>query len=151
MSCPHTPEPNGIAEHKHRHIVETGLTFLSQANLPLKFLEDAFVYVVYLINRLPTKSLQYKSSLEVLHKVKPNCSTLKVFGCSCYPLLRPYNSHKLQCRWQSCIFLGYSVQHKGFKCLNETNRLYISRDVIFIEFSFLYSHKPVPLNSQNIT
>ena len=34
-SCPHTPEQNGVLERKHRHIVETGLTFLYQFHLPL--------------------------------------------------------------------------------------------------------------------
>lgn len=34
-SCPHTSEQNGRAERKHRHIVETGLTLLAQAKMPL--------------------------------------------------------------------------------------------------------------------
>lgn len=32
---PHTPEHNGYAERRHRHIVETGLSLLSHAQLPL--------------------------------------------------------------------------------------------------------------------
>jgi hypothetical protein len=36
-----------------------------------------------------------------------------------------------------CIFLGYSSLHKGFKCLEpNTERVYISRDVIFDESIF---------------
>lgn len=31
---PHTPKHNGISERKHRHIVETGMTLLSQAYIP---------------------------------------------------------------------------------------------------------------------
>lgn len=33
-SPPHTPEHNGLAERKHRHIVETGLTLMSTASVP---------------------------------------------------------------------------------------------------------------------
>ena len=28
LTCPHTPQQNGVVERKHRHIVETGLTLL---------------------------------------------------------------------------------------------------------------------------
>ena len=54
LSCPHNSKQNGIIEMKHRHIVETSLTFLAQSFLPLKFWDDAFAIVVYLINMLPT-------------------------------------------------------------------------------------------------
>ena len=34
FSCPHTPQQNGVAERKHRHVVEYGLTMLSHSKLP---------------------------------------------------------------------------------------------------------------------
>ncbi|CAH9114384.1 unnamed protein product [Cuscuta europaea] len=40
-TCPHTPQQNGIAERKHRHIIETARTLLVHANAPLKFWGDA--------------------------------------------------------------------------------------------------------------
>lgn len=36
-TCPYTSEQNGLIERKHRHVVETRLTLLAQASLPLKF------------------------------------------------------------------------------------------------------------------
>lgn len=35
--CPHTSDQNGLIERRHRHIVETGLTLLAQASMPLIF------------------------------------------------------------------------------------------------------------------
>ena len=32
--CPHTPEQNGVAERKHRHITEIGMTLLAHSNVP---------------------------------------------------------------------------------------------------------------------
>lgn len=37
VTCLHTSEQNGIVKHKHRHIVEVGLTLLAQANLLMQF------------------------------------------------------------------------------------------------------------------
>jgi len=54
---PHTPELNGYSERRHRHIVETGLALLTHASLPLSFWPQAFSTTVYLINRMPTKTL----------------------------------------------------------------------------------------------
>jgi hypothetical protein len=33
VTCPHTPEQNGISERKHRHIMEVGLSLLAQSHL----------------------------------------------------------------------------------------------------------------------
>ena len=53
VSCPNTPSQNGVAEIKHRHIVETGLALLLHANLHLFLWVEAFLTVVFLIYRLP--------------------------------------------------------------------------------------------------
>ncbi|XP_050117694.1 uncharacterized protein LOC126595439 [Malus sylvestris] len=34
VSCPYTPQQNGLAERKHKHVVETAITLMSNANLP---------------------------------------------------------------------------------------------------------------------
>lgn len=138
FTCPHTHHQNGIVERKHRHIVETGLALLAHSQLPLKFWDHAFVTAAYLINRLPSVSLGNQSPYsKLLHKV-PDYSHLRVFGCACFPFLRPYNSHKMDFRSQECVFLGYSSIHKGYKCLSPTGRIYISKDVLFHETKFPY-------------
>lgn len=142
ISCPHTPEQNGLAERKHRHIVDMGFTLLAKASLPMTFWDDAFSTAVYIINRLPTPILQSKSPFEILFHKSPDYQSLKVFGCSCFPNLRPYNTNKMQFRSVKCTFLGYSPKHKGFKCLGPQNRVFISRDVLFDESSFPFSSSP---------
>jgi len=42
FTCPHTHHQNGSEERKRRHIVETGLTLLAHAKLPLSFLGSCF-------------------------------------------------------------------------------------------------------------
>jgi hypothetical protein len=142
VSCPHTHQQQGSIERKHRHIVETGLSLLSHAHMPLRYWDDAFQTACYLINRLPTPIIQNKSPFEKLFHSAPDYLFLKTFGCACWPNLRPYNSHKLQPRSLQCVFLGYSLLHRGYKCLHiPTGRLYISRDVIFLENLFPFSQK----------
>jgi hypothetical protein len=92
VSCPHTHQQNGSAEHKHRHVVEVGLSLLTHASMSLKFWDEAFTSAVYLIKRTPTKVLHYTTPLERLFGTKLDYSFLHIFGCACWPYLRPYNS-----------------------------------------------------------
>jgi hypothetical protein len=55
-SCPYTPEQNGLAERKHRHIMELSLAIMSHASLPSLYWDEIFSSMVYLINRLPSPS-----------------------------------------------------------------------------------------------
>ena len=44
-----------------------------------------------------------------------------------------------------CVFLGYSAHHKGYCCLDlSTNRVIISRHVIFDETTFLFAERNGP-------
>jgi hypothetical protein len=140
VSCPHAHQQNGVAERKHRHIVEMGLSLLATASMPLKFWDQAFLTAVYLINHTPTKLLAYDTPYHRLFGSQPDYSNLQIFGSACWPNLRPYNAHKLQYRSLRCVFLGYSSMHKGYKCLDvTTGRLYISRDVVFDETLFPFA------------
>lgn len=76
--------------------VETGLTLLAHASLPIHFWEDAFFNVVFLINRLLTTALAGDIPLTRLYNKLPDYSALRVFGCLCFPCLRPHNHHKIE-------------------------------------------------------
>jgi hypothetical protein len=146
FTCPHTHHQNGSVERKHRHIVETGLTLLSHAQMPLKFWDHAFLTATYLINRLPTPTLANKSPFFLLNFQFPDYKFLKSFGCACFPFLRPYNSHKLDFHSKECVFLGYSSHHKGYKCLDASGRIFVSKDVVFNEAKFPF-HELFPSQS----
>ena len=127
VSCPHAHQQNSSAERKHRHIVEVGLALLAGASMPLKFWDEAFLVAVHIINMLPSRVINNETPVERLFHTKPDYTSLRVFGCACWPNLRPYNNRKLMFRSKQCAFLGYSPLHKGVKCLDiSTGRLYLS-------------------------
>lgn len=137
---PHTPEHNGIAECKHRHIVETRLTLLQHACIPTTYWSYSFAAAVYLINRLTSPSLANSSPFQLLFQTSPNYSKLCTFGCLCYPWIRPYGNNKFSHRSTPCVFLGYSLTQSAFICLDvPTSRIYISRHMIFHESIFSFS------------
>ena len=111
---------------------------LSHCNLPLSYWSYAISTTTHIINRLPTPVLNNKSPWESLFHSMPDITHLRTFGCTCFPLLRPYNIHKLQPHTKPCIFLGYPTHSKGYICLEPSSlRVYISRHVLFNENEFL--------------
>ncbi|KAG8500663.1 hypothetical protein CXB51_002624 [Gossypium anomalum] len=139
ITCPHTSEQNGVVERKHRHIVDMGLTLLAQAGLSMEYWGYAFCCAVHLINRLPTVVLKGQTPFQALYGHAPTYDHLRVFGCCCFPYLRPFSSHKLDFRSQPSIFLGYSPHHKGYQCLLPSGKIVVSRHVVFDEARFLSS------------
>ena len=108
--------------------------------MPLKFWDEAFLTATFLINLLPSKVIDFDTPTERLLGTTPNYEALRIFGCACWPNLRPYNKRKLSFRSTRCVFLGYSPHHKGVKCLDtSTGRVYISRDVVFDESVFPFA------------
>ncbi|PKU63401.1 Retrovirus-related Pol polyprotein from transposon TNT 1-94 [Dendrobium catenatum] len=140
VSCPYTPEQNGVVERKHRHIIETTRTLLNTASVPYMYWPDAALTAAYLINRLPSPNTNQHTPFEMLHKSKPNYTRLRVFGCACFPLSPPHSHHKLQNKSKLSIFLGYSDTYKGYKCLDPaTNKVHMSRNLTFDETYFPFS------------
>src|SRR5262249_6024238 len=127
-SCPHTSQQNGHAECKHRHILDSVRAQLLSASCPEKFWGEAALTSVYTINRVPTLVLHNLSPFERLYGTPPDYSTLKVFGCACFVLLHPSEHTKLEPCARLCCFLGYGLEHKGYRCWDPLiSRLRISR------------------------
>ena len=118
LSCPYTPQQNGVVERKHRHVVKTTVTMLSQASMPSSYWSFAAQTTVSLNNILPTSMLNWVSPWTKLFSTTPDLTQLKVFGCACYPNLRPYNTHKLEPKTRECVFIGYPSHSKGYLCLD---------------------------------
>jgi hypothetical protein len=74
VSCPHTPEQNGVAERKHRHLVELNLATMFHANIPLVYWDWIFSSVNFVINRLPVQHTTLISPFEKLFHQKPDYS-----------------------------------------------------------------------------
>jgi hypothetical protein len=143
MSCPYTSPQNGKDERIIRSINNVIRTLLFQANLPRRYWAEGLHTATYLLNRLPTKTIQAACLHMTLFGSPPSYEHLLVFGCACYPNTSATTPHKLSPRSTWCVFLGYSSDHKGYRCLDlSTNRLIISRHVVFDEVSFPLAASP---------
>lgn len=90
---------------------------------------------------MPSSVLSHKSPFEVLFHSLSDFSLLKVFGCQCFPWLKPYTAHKLQPRSVACMFLGYHPTIEGYRCLEPiTGKIYISNLLLFHLLLFLLLH-----------
>ncbi|CAL2277183.1 unnamed protein product [Prunus armeniaca] len=147
LSCPYTPQQNGLAERKNRHLIETSITLLTAAHLPSQFWFHAVAHAAYLINRMPSKGLDLQSPYYRLFGLVPDITHVKVFGTAIYPYLRPYTEHKLQPRTAQCVFLGYAPGYKGLICYNPfTGKLVISRHVIHDETCHPFKRLPASIS-----
>jgi hypothetical protein len=143
MSCPYTSPQNDKAERIIRTINNVIRTLLIQASLPGRYWAEGLHTAVYLLNRLPTKTISVACPHVALFGSTPSYEHLRVFGCVCYPNITVAAPYKLAPRSTRCVFLGYSADHKGYRCLDlSTNRLIVSRHVVFDEDSFPLAASP---------
>lgn len=79
ISCPHTPQQNGTAERKIRHITELGIFMLAHASMHFSYWDEAFLTSVHIINRLPSPSLNNQTPYELLFHTSPTYNHLSVW------------------------------------------------------------------------
>jgi hypothetical protein len=143
MSCPYTSPQNGKAERIIRTINNVIHTFLIQASLPGRYWVEGLHTAVYLLNRLPMKTISAACPHVALFGSAPSYEHLRVFGRACYPNIAATAPYKLAPRSIRCVFLGYSADHKGYRCLDlSTHRLIVSRHVCFDEHNFPLAVSP---------
>ena len=148
-SCAHTPQQNGVAERKNRHLIETARTLLLHSHVPFRFWGDAVLTACYLINRMPSSVLHAQIPHSLLFPDQPlYFLPPRVFGCTCFVHILTPGQDKLSAKATKCIFLGYSRLQKGYRCYSpQTHRYFLSADVTFFEDSsfFFSSSESLPV------
>lgn len=141
-STPYNPQQNGIVERKHQHILGTARALYFQSGVGIAYWGECVKIVVHLINRMPSKILNEKSSFHVLHNEQSSLERLKSFGCLCYVSSLTRGRDKFMPRANPCIFVGYPSGQKAYKVLDLiTKSISVSRDIKFFETIFpLHSH-----------
>jgi len=90
--------------------------------------------VVYLINRLPSIVINYKTPYELIYKSPPTYLNLKTFGSLCFASTLDGNRTKLELKVRKCVFLGFKTGIKGYVVLDTNNRdIFINKRIIFYE------------------
>ncbi|KAH9752394.1 retrovirus-related pol polyprotein from transposon RE1 [Citrus sinensis] len=140
-TCVGTPQQNGVAERKNRHLLEVVRASLIQAHMPLSYWGEALASAAYLINRTPSSSLGFQTPFQVLNDaiMSPNVPNLPphVFGCVAFVYLPQQD--KLSPRALRCVFVGYALHQKGYRCYHPPSRkIYITMNVVFHEDIMYY-------------
>ncbi|RVX10668.1 Retrovirus-related Pol polyprotein from transposon TNT 1-94 [Vitis vinifera] len=138
-SCIDTPQQNGVAERKNRHLMEVARSLMIASNVPKQLWGEAALTATYLINRMPSRILQFKTPCQILLAAYPSARIIssipiKVFGCTAFVHIHKSQRSKLDPTATKCIFLGYSPNQKRYKCYSPTTKkFYTSMDVTFFE------------------
>lgn len=88
-TCRTTPQQNGIAERKNRHLLEVSRALCFSMHVPKYLWGEAVLTASYLINRLPTRVLNYTTPLNCFKKMYLTVHIfsdipLRVFGCTTF-------------------------------------------------------------------
>lgn len=143
-SCPITPQQNGVAERKNRTLLEISRALLIESHSPAHLWPEAIATATYLTNHLPSKPLNYKTPLATLSSfvTLPSSHSLppRIFGCVVFVHLPKQSRTKLEPRAIKCVFVGYGVNKKGYRCFDPVhNRMYTTMDCDFFEDTFYHT------------
>lgn len=110
--------------------------------VPRKFWGEALRSASYLVNRTPSRELEFKTPLQTLRELtKTQISeglVRRIFGCTTYV---HQNLGKLEPRSVRCMFLGYADAKKGYRCFDPVeNKVHVTRDVAFHETIPFFGH-----------
>ena len=135
-TSPHTPESNATSERFNRVLGERTRAMLKEKQLPLFLWPEAMKTVTYLSNRTTTVSVGNKelTPYEILFDVRPNISTLRVFGCKAFAYNFDIDRKKLDDKAKAGIFVGYDLNSAAYKIyLPSQKKIVKSGHVVFHE------------------
>ena len=146
-TCSDTPQQNGVVERNNRHLLEVVRASLIEAHMPLSYWGHALTSATYLINRVPSSTIDFKTPSQALIEaivapVGPNLPP-HVFGCVAFVHLHKRQRNKLIPRALRGVFLRYAAYQKGYRCYHPlSKRMFVTMDVVFHEDLMYFSFEP---------
>ena len=92
-------------------MLEVARAIMLTMHVPKYLWGEAVLTAAYLINRMPTRVLNFSTPLAVFKNYYPESHmhtdlSLKVFGCTAFIHIRHNSQLKLDPRVENCIFIG---------------------------------------------
>ena len=134
FTVPYSPSQNGVAERLNLTLMNMVRAMLIYSGLPRSYWLEALSCAVYTKNRSPSAALPFhKTPFQIFTGRVPDASSLHIFGEPAFAQINAPNQ-KLSPRSTQFVFVGYSLESKGFRLLDpSTGKVIISRDVTFLK------------------
>jgi hypothetical protein len=134
MTAPYNPQQNGVVERRNRTIMEMSRALLKSMKVPGRLWAEVVRHSVYLLNRLPTKAMGYRTPFEAWCGKKPQLGHVRIFGCRANVRVAKPHLKKLDDRSKPMVYLGVEDGSKAHRLYDpQTKRIAVSRDVVFEE------------------
>lgn len=134
LTTAYTPQQNGVAERKNRTVMNMVRSMLSMRKVPRFLWAEAVNWTFYILNRCPTLAVKNITPQEAWSGVKPSVEHLRVWGSLAHVHVPSEKRGKLDDKSNTCVFLGFSKEAKGYRLYNPTTKkIVVSRDVVFEE------------------
>jgi ribonuclease HI len=133
LSCPYTPQQNGVAERINRTLVEKARCMMIDAGLPKRYWAEATSMAAFIYNATNTPQVKGIDSMtpdEKFYNVKTDISRMKIFGSKI--MVHNPKRKKWDQKAVKMIYVGPDPQSKGYRCADEFGNIRISRDVKFL-------------------
>ncbi|CAL8993466.1 unnamed protein product, partial [Prunus brigantina] len=152
-TTPFTPQQNGVSERKNRQLLEVARSLMLDMSVPHHLWGHGVLAAAYLINRTPSRVLDFHTPLDVLCAHTPPVSVSKlppkVFGCVAYVHVYSHQRSKLDPCALRCVFIGYSTTQKGYKCYHpHSQKVHVTLGVTFHEEVPYYVSSSSPIQGE---
>lgn len=134
LTAPYSPQQNGVVERRNRTVMAMARSLLKGMSVPGRLWGEAVRHAVYLLNRLPTKTMGDRTLFEAWTGRKPQLGHLRVFGCTAHAKNTAPHLKKLDDRSAPYVYLGVEEGSKAHRLFDpRRGRIHVSRDVVFEE------------------
>jgi hypothetical protein len=133
---PFNPEAKGGVERINRTLFNKVRALLFESKLPKRLWAEALMSAVYLYNRTPNSSIDFKTPYEAKYKAKPNIANIKIWGSLSYKKEPKEFLHKLDARSKPYYLIGYTSNNL-YRLLDlKSYKVTLARDVKVLEGTY---------------